>query len=313
MGKLCLMVLVSVCACGAQNSQALRGEIQTDAVEDLSWLQVRLDVSAPFVGESATVSYRGDFEFDNVPAGSYTLRVIDQSGREIVSQLVNVGPGCPPVLIRLSQARLGARPTGQTVSVMRLRHKVPKQAMKAAEKAQKLSSRGDHEGALEQWRKAVAADPEFSQAYGNIGSEYLRLNRPAQALEAYRKAIALDPSTAAYETNLALALGQLGQYTEAEAVARRSLQLDDTSPRAHYVLGCILVMSGRTTPEAIQQLQIASRQFPPAHAALAEIYRVEGHQDLASAELEQYRQQKAASKAGSSSKPQPRQTALLRQ
>jgi len=289
MGKLCLIILVSVCACGAQTTRPLRGEIHSDAVEDLSWLSVRLDSPGFGRGASASVSFRGDFEFQGVPSGFYTLRVLDGSGAEILSQSVNLGGANPPVAIRLPRIQQ-TKPAGETVSIARLRHKVPKPAMKVAQKAEKLSAHGDFQHAAEQWQKAIAADPEFSEAYGNLGTQYVRLSQPSLAVEAYRHATALDPYTAGHQTNLAFALAQLGQLEEAEAVVRGSLKLNDTNPLTHYVLGCVLTMRNRSMGEAVEQLKIASRQFARAHQVLATIYQAQGNQAMAASELEQYQE-----------------------
>jgi hypothetical protein len=291
--KIGVVVLVSVWTCAAQGSR-LRGEVEAEAPVDLGWLTVRLDPpGARGRGETAPVSTGGDFAFPNVPEGMYTLRVINQVGDEIVAQPLTVGANNPPITVRLPRPVV-ERPTGETTSVARLRHRPNRQALEAGRKAQKLSESGAYERAANEWKRAVEADPEFSEAHGNLGAQYVRLNRAGEAAEEFQKAIALDPDTARHQSNLAVALAQLGRFDEAESWARRAVQLDGSNALGHYVLGCVLTASITKVAEAIQQFQIAARQLPRAHEVLAGIYHAQGKEALAMAEKKQYREEREA-------------------
>jgi len=288
--KFCLVVLVSVWVCAAQEYRLLRGEIQSGVTEDLSWLAVRLDPSGSQVhGETSPVGFGGDFGFSNVPQGLYTLRVMDSNGNEILSQFLTVSSSTPTISIRLPRV-VAERPTGETTSVARLRHTPDRQALQAARKAQKFSESGDYQSAAMEWEKAVKADPKFSEAHGNLGAQYVKLNRSIEAVQEFQRAIALDPATARYQSNLAVALAHLGRLEEAESWARHAVQQDGSNALGHYVLGCVLTSRIATVPEAIQQLQIAARQIPRAHQVLSGIYRVQGKPALAIAEMQQYQE-----------------------
>ena len=256
--------------------------------EDLSWLTVQLDPPTTQArGDSAFVSPRGDFEIPNVPAGLYTLRVIDRKGTEITSQQVTISGNCAPVYIELP-SEVSEKPTGETTSVARLRHTPNRKAMDAARKAARASQSGDLERAALEWKRAVEADPECSEAHENLGVQYTRLNRLPEAVEEFRKALALDRFTAGYHANLAVALGATGQIEEAETSARAAVRMDDAAPLNHYVLGCLLATRTTRVAEGVAQLQIAARQLPRAHQVLAAIYRVQGNAPLAATENQQY-------------------------
>jgi tetratricopeptide (TPR) repeat protein len=292
--KICLVALVSVWACAAQSSRPLRGEIHADPLADLGWLTVRLDPpGAQGRGETAPVDVGGDFAFLNVPDGIYILRVLNQVGDEIVSQPLTVGATNPPVSILLPRV-VRERPTGETTSVARLRHTPNRQALQAARQAQKLSESGAYARAAVEWKRAVDADPEFSEAHGNLGAQYARLDRPSEAVEEFRRAIALDPATARHQSNLAIVLAELGRFDEAESWARRAVRQDGANALGHYVLGCVLTSSIAKVAEAVQQLQIAARQLPRAHQVLAEIYRAQGRPALAMAEMKQLQEEREA-------------------
>jgi tetratricopeptide (TPR) repeat protein len=257
---------------------------------DLGWLTVRLDApGAQGQGQTAAVTVGGDFSFLSVPEGIYTLRVVNIEGDEILSQPVTVGPANAPLSLQLPRA-VAARPAGVSTSVAQLRHRPNRRALEAARKAQGLSQSGAYERAAAQWKKAVEADPEFSEAHGNLGAQYARLKRPAEAAEEFQKAIALDPATAHHQSNLALVLAQLGRLDEAESWARRAVKQENSNPTGHYVLGCILTWRAASTAEAIQELRTAARQLPRAHQVLAEIYRVQGNEALAMAERKQFQE-----------------------
>ncbi|HEV3202295.1 MAG TPA: tetratricopeptide repeat protein, partial [Bryobacteraceae bacterium] len=267
--KICVALLVSVSACVAQEERVVRGEIRAEATQDLSWLTVRLDSpGSQGRGETALVTFGGDFAFQKVPEGLYTLRVIDSRGDEILSQPLTVGSTNTPISVRLPQLP-AERPTGETTSVARLRHRPNRKALEVARKAQKLSESGAYERSAEEWKKAVEADPEFSEAHGNLGAQYARLHRDSDAAEEFRRAIALDPATGRHQSNLAVVLARMGRFDEAESCARRGVLLDGSNALGHYVLGCVLTSRTTKVPEAIQQLQIAARQLPGAHQILA--------------------------------------------
>jgi Flp pilus assembly protein TadD len=85
--------------------------------------------------------------------------------------------------------------------------------------------------------KAVALDPEFTNAHGNLGAEYAVLHRYGEAAAELERAVALDPSAAWMQSNLAFALWQAGKPMEAEQWARHAVALPSSNAKAHYVLG----------------------------------------------------------------------------
>ena len=288
MKKIVLVILALVWLCAAQSLRQLEGELQSDSVEDLSWLSVQLEeLASPNRTEISMVSVSGGFVFRGIPEGTYILHVKNQRGNEIMSQSVNVGVANQPLTVRLPKEKV-ARPTGETTSIARLRHHPTKQALDHGQKAQRFSESGDYERAATEWKRAVEADPEFSEAHGNLGAQYSRLGRSTEAATEFERAITLDPFTAQHQSNLAVALSQLGRFDDAEVWARRAVQLEGSKVMGHYVLGCVLSANIAKLPEAIQQLQLAAHQIPKAHQRLANIYHALGKQDLAWEEMRQY-------------------------
>jgi tetratricopeptide (TPR) repeat protein len=254
-------------SCLAQSGY-LEGELLTQKPTDLSHVVVRLETSNPSDTQQTTVSLGGDFRFTHLAQGNYTLVVADELGHEIAREQLNYQPSNPPLRVQLPEESGAERPGG-SVSVSQLRHRPDPRAWRAAAKAQKLSDSGDHRGAAAQLEKAVAIDPQYAEAYGNLGAQYVRLGQPERAAAEFRRSIALDPQSAVEQANLALALAQLHQIAEALQQARRALQVDSTNPLAHYVLGCIMANDASARAEAIRHLELASRSLPMAETTLA--------------------------------------------
>ena len=64
--------------------------------------------------------------------------------------------------------------------------------------------------------------------------------------------------------------------------------LSRSNAKSRYVLGWVLSRRPEAVAEAIEHLQFAAREFPPAHRTLAAVYVMAGRTDLAKQEVQQY-------------------------
>jgi Flp pilus assembly protein TadD len=181
-------------------------------------------------------------------------------------------------------------PSEGTISLARLRHTPPAKALKAFRQGLKLDSAGNALESAEAFRQAVAFDPAYSEAYTDLGVEYINLGLVDAAVAEFRSATALDPATSIHHSNLGLALIILGRFREAETEARTAVDLDGTNMRAHYLLGYLLTQRPETQAAGEEHLKYAARVLPDAHFVLAELYRTTGREDLAEAESMQFLQ-----------------------
>ena len=284
-----LWVVVLLCGGSMCSAQVpLRGEILASPGTNYSELSVEVEaLGSAGATQHVVVESDGRFTFRDVAPGTYRLRILDAAGDEITSESLSVFPGNVPVSVHLPERKM-EQPSGASVSVERLRHQPSKRALRAFLQAQKLSAASAHERAADALEKAVALDPEFIEAHGNLGVQYAFLKRYKWAADEFRRAIALDPATAQHQSNLALVLLSLGQSVEAEQWARHGVELDGANANSHYALGCVLLWRPETRPAGIQELQLAAREFPKAHWTLAEVYRVTGEKDLAKEEMQRY-------------------------
>src|ERR1700727_2192053 len=74
---------------------------------------------------------------------------------------------------------------GESVSLVRLRHRPPRKAMAAFLRGIKLASSGAWGQGAEEFRKAVDADSDFSEAHGNLGVAYSSLHRFYEAAQGF--------------------------------------------------------------------------------------------------------------------------------
>src|SRR5580704_11221537 len=70
---------------------------------------------------------------------------------------------------------------------------------------------GDIDGAIQDYRKYLAARPDSPLALSNLGAAYARVARYADAVAHYRHALKLQPGNTPVELNLALAYYKTGE------------------------------------------------------------------------------------------------------
>src|SRR5262249_50660988 len=77
-----------------------------------------------------------------------------------------------------------------------------------------LSREGRDAEAVEEFRKAIDADPKFAPAYNNLADALVAQGKLAEAAEYYRRSLAQRPSAAVYQS-LGVVLRKLGKTDEA--------------------------------------------------------------------------------------------------
>jgi len=105
-------------------------------------------------------------------------------------------------------------------------------------------STGDHKGAERSFRRGIELSPQDAELRNALGWTLFQEAKTAEAVEEYQRAIAADPRHAKAHDNLALALVELGRLDEAAAQFRTSLEI---APRAeiHSDLGFTLARLGK--------------------------------------------------------------------
>jgi tetratricopeptide (TPR) repeat protein len=117
------------------------------------------------------------------------------------------------------------------------------------ELATALNGQGKYQEAIEKFRAATVAAPGNSQAFANLGGEYLQVGDFAQATESLKKSLALAPNDLA-AVNTSLALRYQGKPDEALPYAQKAVELNPTEDTNWLELGdcCVITTTKRKPP-----------------------------------------------------------------
>jgi tetratricopeptide (TPR) repeat protein len=81
---------------------------------------------------------------------------------------------------------------------------------------------GDHQRALEEYRKSIAADPTFTEALHGMARTLQDLDRLDEAIEISKQITELDPDDVLAHTSLSVLYQKKGMVPEAEAEANKA-------------------------------------------------------------------------------------------
>jgi tetratricopeptide (TPR) repeat protein len=124
-----------------------------------------------------------------------------------------------------------------------------------------LSADGDSKGAMDQFRQAVAINPDYADAHANLGRALLHAGQFEAARSQLLEALRLKPGFAMAHADLGVLNAAVGNYPEAIAHLNESLRLAPDDPDAHNNLCFVLQHAGRVE-EAIVQCREALRLRP---------------------------------------------------
>jgi tetratricopeptide (TPR) repeat protein len=151
-----------------------------------------------------------------------------------------------------------------------------------------LAAHGEMDGAIAQYRKALALDPDSELAHNNLGLALARRGRAEAAIAEYRAALRSKPDYGEAHNNLGSVLADQGRLAEAVAEYRAALKTRFDYAEANYNLGKALVQLGQVD-EAMVQYEIAleiNPEYAKAHNNLGKLLAGRGQLDEA---IVQYR------------------------
>jgi tetratricopeptide (TPR) repeat protein len=283
---ICVVFLATSCLAQGPSS-IVRGEVQTEglSVETDLVVQLRAPSGSRFV-EQAYIRADGSFEFRDVPAGEYTLRVM-RADQIVTQQLVTITPFSQPLQIRFPKQTAQSFPPG-TVSVRQLQNPVSKNALRSFAKAQRYSDAGDHAKAIEELRRILPDASATGYAHAILSAEYGRMGQTEAAVAELEEAVRVMPDSSALHTNLAFELSIARRFDQAEEEARQAIHLDRNCAKAHYLLGYLLFARGASPAEAIENLKLARNEVPKSKLLLGQFYAHSGERAAAKQELREY-------------------------
>ena len=111
------------------------------------------------------------------------------------------------------------------------------------------------------WRTTIARNPSAWMAYSNLGSFLTTRGNTNEAIADFRKALELWPDQSKDHNNLGKALVQQGRMAEAMAEFQTASRISPNDPDAESNLGAALLQQGNSE-EAISHLRRAVEKFP---------------------------------------------------
>ncbi len=134
-------------------------------------------------------------------------------------------------------------------------------------------------------RRALAIDPNLSDAHVAMGTVYADKYDYVSAAREYRTAADLDPNSGYASDQLSFALGyqQPPDATGAEAAARKAIRLETSLYPAYYHLGRALLLQKRYDEAlaAFEQMRQINRGANDADFGVGQVYLAQGEYDKA--------------------------------
>ena len=261
----------------------IEGKVVTEGPADSYFVEL-YENSGNMLADRVPVGRDGSFTLTAGGTQLYEVRVVTGHGERVVSEHTYLRAG-QPVELRLPRRPESGRAPGGAVSMARLAHKPAKAAMKLARQADSLAGDGDLAGSVGRLERAVEEDPQWFEAWNNLGSRLLKMGRYREAADAFSRAIGIDPNQAAVHSNLGLTHLFLREPKEAAKAARKARELEPGSAQTAYVQALAMLQSQETPEEAVALLTGAAATLPRARLAVAEWYCRSGDLKACAAEL----------------------------
>jgi len=146
-----------------------------------------------------------------------------------------------------------------------------------------LHASGQPDEAADAYRRAIAARPDFAEAFNNLGV-ILSAAQPAEAIEAFRTAVTLRPDYADAHNNYGVALSAAGDTERAVAAWRRALAAQPAFAPAWVNLGAAF-QDVALLNDAIRCYRNALAIDPASPAAHNLLYALHFHPDCGLREI----------------------------
>lgn len=255
--------------------------------------RVELTESTGFTLDETSLNARCIAEFMDVPAGDYHVKAI---GGEVATT-DDVSFALSPGMTQEVEVRVKHVGSSETqmlaaaafVSVSDLG--IPANARNEFEKANRLISRQEWAKAQERLRKAIAIYPNYAAAYNNLGVIYSHTGDLAQAREALQRALTVNDHMALVYVNLGRVSFRTNDFPAVEGFISKALSL--AAPDAdELTLLAYAEVADRHLDQVIEISRQAHRTQLSKHAYLhvfaAKAQELQGKDDAAVAELQQY-------------------------
>ena len=279
---------------GLGGNNSIIGTVFTPAGRPIeSRIQIRLSTMTRG-DRNFNTNTSGNFAFRGLPPGSYTITIDKEVDYKPVSQNVDIIQfrGAPAqtytLNIRLQfKDRIVAKPAVINAELAN----IPKKALTHYNAALELSKANNGEGAIAEFKLAIAEHPTFTQAFNEMGVQYLKLGKLEDADAAFQGALKIDAESFPALVNRGIANVMMKRYGEAVPLLRKAVKANDQSAVGHYFLGQALANLGLfddAEKDLLRALELGKQEMKEAHRILAIIYSAKGSKKKAADELDAY-------------------------
>jgi tetratricopeptide (TPR) repeat protein len=239
-----------------------------DAINQETLTGVEVDLRALSGGTMATVftSGNGSFEFDAIAPGNYFIDA-RMTGYQALTQSVDMANG-PVIGLQVELRKPGDEDAISGPPVVSARElSIPRKAHDALQKGMKLLyGKGDFQGSVAQFQRAIQAYPDYYEAYAQVGVAYMKLGNTSGAEQALHQSLQMNDRYVDGYTLLAMLFGNNRRFADAEPLARKAVQLDPNSFQANYELSRGLY--GLDRPQEAEQSALAAVNLRPDDASI---------------------------------------------
>ncbi len=246
-----------------------------------------------FNGSSTRSDLDGLFTISGLSSGNYSVSVREK-GYQNESEFLTIPEGA------ISGQSFGlvfylrgpGEPKRSGAAANPLLKDVPKEPLSKHSKAMEKMSSGDTKAAITLFDEAISLYPQFTLAYFDRGSAYLKLNEHDKALESFVKAVGLKPDYLEAKYSVGYTQYLKKNYEVAAAVFDDVLKQQADMPEASMYLGISLYnLKNVDAAEAGLKKAVSAKggeKLALAHLYLGQIYAQKKRNAEAVTELEKY-------------------------
>ena len=278
---------------GGDGNYAIQGKLLLPTGKPATGIRVSLS-SADYIGSSATTDNDGNFRFNTIPAGNYSVTIKGTESFDSDNEAITIERDSPSgqnfnigtVFLRLPGQKKGDLSNNPMFAG------VPKSALEKYQSAMEKISKNDAKNGLRLFDEAVAAYPNFAIAYYEKGNALLKQNELNPALEAFTKAIQIKADFFDAKLNYGYTLFLLKDYQDSANVFRDLLREKTDSPLVYLYAGMALLGlkqydNAETAFKKVLTIK-GGENMPSAHRYLGGIYMQKKQNAEAIAELQKY-------------------------
>lgn len=296
-----LALLLAVPACAQQDSGVIEGRV-TDSRGHEQRVMVDLLAAGDIPAGNVYTDGNGQYTFFGLPSGDYWL-VIEAKDFQPVRQHIRLDTHIDPKLqVNIPLEAVIKQPAAPTPVIVggASSHKLdaatpaPKvdpRALREFDKGNAQQQKGDLQGAISHYEKALRIDAQCYPALNNLGAVYERQGDHRRAETLLGKAIEIDPSDGESYVNLGHVLYEEGHYQEAAARLKEGLARSPGSATGHFFLGSTFMKLGdlaQAESDLKTSVALDPRGMASAHLQLANLYLKRHDMSAAGVELQAY-------------------------